>query len=50
MARRAHVRMCGMARYAAGTGPVPDEELVVRVGVPLSTLRAEAAGLLQLLT
>jgi hypothetical protein len=38
------------AGYAAGTGPVPDEELAVRVGGLSSTLRAEADGLLQLLT
>jgi ribonuclease HI len=36
------------AGYAVGIGPVPDAELAVRVGGPLSTLRAEAAGLLQL--
>ncbi len=35
------------AGYAAGTGPVPDEELAVRVGGPLSVLRLEAADLLQ---
>ena len=38
------------AGYVVGADPVQDEELAVRVGSPLSTLRAEAAGLLQLLT
>lgn len=38
------------AGYVVGADPVPEKELAVRVGGPLSTLRAEAAGLLQLLT
>jgi hypothetical protein len=38
------------AGYATGTGPAPDEELTVRVGGLRSTLRAEADGLLQLLS
>ncbi len=37
------------AGCVVGAYPVPAEELVVRVGGPLFTLRAEAAGLLQLL-
>ncbi len=37
------------AGYVVGADPVPVEVLAVRVGGPLSTLRAEAAGLLQLL-
>ncbi len=37
------------AGYVVGADPVPVEVLAVRVGSPLSTLRAEAAGLLQLL-
>ncbi len=38
------------AGYVVGADPVQVEVLAVRVGGPLSTLRAEAAGLLQLLT
>jgi hypothetical protein len=38
------------AGYVVGTGQIPDEELAVRVGGPLSSLHAEAAGLLELLT
>jgi hypothetical protein len=38
------------AGYVVGADPVPVEVLAVRVGGPLSTLRAEAAGSLQLLT
>jgi hypothetical protein len=37
------------AGYVVGADLVPVEVLAVRVGGPLSTLRAEAAGLLQLL-
>ena len=37
------------AGYVVGADPVPVEVLAVRVGGPLSTLRAEAAGLLQLI-
>ena len=36
--------------YAVGTDAEPNEELSVRVCGPLSSLRAEAAGFLQLLT
>jgi hypothetical protein len=42
--------MARRARERWGAGPVPDEDLAVLVGDPLSTLRAEAAGVLQLLT
>ncbi len=41
---------CMGAGYAEGAGQVPDNEQAVRVGGPLSSLRAEAAGLLQCLT
>jgi hypothetical protein len=37
------------AGFAVGADPVPAAVLAVRVGRPLSLLRAEAAGLLQLL-
>jgi ribonuclease HI len=37
------------AGFAVGADPVPAAVLAVRVGGPLSSLRAEAAGLLQLL-
>ena len=40
---------CMGAGYVAGAGQVPDDEQAVRVGGPLSSLRAEAAGLLQCL-
>ncbi len=36
------------AGYVVGADPVPVEVLAVLVGCPLFTLRAEAAGLLQL--
>ncbi len=35
--------------FAVGADPVPAAVLAVRVGRPLSSLRAEAAGLLQLM-
>ena len=35
------------AGYVVGADPVPAEELAVRAGGPLPTLRAEAAGLPQ---
>ena len=38
------------AGYAVGAGQVSDDEQAVRVEGPLSSLRAEAAGLLQCLT
>jgi len=38
------------AGYVVGADQVPDDELAVRVGDPLSTLHTEAAGLLQLHT
>ena len=38
------------AGYAVGAGQMSDDEQAVRVGGPLSSLRAEAAGLLQCLT
>ena len=41
---------CMGAGYVVGTDPEPNEGLSVRVGCPLSSLRAEAAGFLQLLT
>ena len=37
------------AGYAVGASPVPNEELTAQVCGSLSTLRVEAAGLLQVL-
>ncbi len=49
MKGREERRALESAGNVVGADPVPDEEMAVRFGGPLSTLRAEAAGLLQLL-